>query len=697
MVDMSKINLRELIEKETGQKFNKDNKMLCPIHKGEKLSLSIKNDNSVWKCFECGLGGDAIAFIKEYRNINFRDAIKYLNLDNKEYSNKLSLTGRIELFIKNNPIKDKNNSLMNLIKTYMYVDSNNNPQYFKAYFKPLDGNDESRYYSFDGNRISKKRGSAEVPYNLYRLLQALKNKEKVIIVEGEKDVETLNKFGYTATSLINIKPKEFDLRIFKDSKVYVISSEGEAGEKYKNNIFEMLKNYVSEFNVINLKGLAKLGDNKGISDWFENGKTEDDFKEALKDKWDYKKNRFFKYVNSDGKPLTIWENFARICEINGIIIKYNELFKNAEFTGKIFNLNDNNSCYEDLYSLCKRSGFNINRMDLSKFIYRISQQNSYNPVCNYLKNCEKDWDGQEGRIKELANSIITEDDYNNDDFKLILLTKWLIGTANIAFNNGNENMNGMLVIQGKQGIYKTSWIKTLVPDKLWVASNKLIDAKDKDIIMDVTSSWITEVGELKATMKPKKVDELKMFVTREKDKYRKPYAAELQEYPRITSFYGTVNNSEFLIDKTGNRRFWVIKAKEMNLEHGVDIDQMWGEVMNLVGNRMPHHLTTEEEEELYIINSTFEVKTEADTKILDCFDWSIPEDKWEFKTMTEICNVLGIKANPSTRESLKNIGAIPPGKNPSRDGGQLKRWWKVPPFEKQEFLMQPNKNYPPRK
>jgi predicted P-loop ATPase len=681
MINVSYINLRELIERETGQKFNRYNKMFCPFHKEKNPSFSINKNNTMWKCFGCGLRGDAIEFIKKYKNLSFTEAKKYLGIDdNKEDNNKLTLIDRIESFIKMNPLKDKDNNHMKLIKIYMYVDNKNNPIYFKAKFKPLDGRNECRYYSFNGNKVCMRRGTQEVPYNLYRLIYGVKNKKKVIIVEGEKDAETLINFGYIATSLKAINPKEFDLSIFQDAKVYMIPDTGQAGEAYKDHVFEMLKDYVKEFNVIYPKGLAQLGDNKDITDWFENGKTVEEFKEALEDKWDYKKNRIFKYVDSEGKPLTIWENFSRICEINGITIKYNELFKNVEFAGKMFNINDNNSCYEDIYSLCKRSFFKINRMDLSKFIYRISQENTYNPVCDYLQNCEKIWDGKEGRIKELSNSIIVQNDYD-DNFKLLLLTKWLIGTANIAFNKGNENMNGMLVIQGEQGIYKTKWIKTIVPNKSWVASDKLIDAKDKDIIMDVTSSWITEVGELKASLKPKKLDELKMFVTRETDRYRKPYAAEMQEYPRTTSFYATVNNSEFLIDKTGNRRFWVIKAKEMKLDHGVDINQMWGEVMNLRKNNVPHWLTKEEDEILYKVNSDFEVKSEADTKLSDCFDWSIPQDKWELKTLTEICDVLGIKSNYSTRESLKALGAIPPGKNPTRDGGKLNRWWKVPPLK----------------
>lgn len=664
-------NLKELIEQETARKFNSNNKMRCPFHNDKTASLSIKKDNSYWKCFGCGRGGDVIDFIKEYKHMNYIEACKYLNIDlPKEEKEKYINFEKVEKIAKSY-------KGLKFIKLYSFVNENNKVIYYEAkYYDSVDNKNVSRPFTIDG---MCKQEVNKIPYNYYKLLQSIKKNKHIFIVEGPKDADTLIHFGYLATSFKGVK--DFNYSIFQDSIVYIIPDTGEAGEKYKDDLFYKLKDYVKEFNVIYPKGLKELGNNKDITDWFQSGKTLEDFKVALNDKWDYIKNKNFKYVKSNGQPLIIWENFQRLCEINNIVIKYNELFKTAEFNGTLFELSDCNSCYEDLYSLCIKSLFGLKRTDLSKFIYRLSQANSYNPVRDYLHNCYKNWNHKEGYIKQLADTIITPDDYN-DSFKLTLLKRWLIGTANIAFNDGTQNTNGVLVIQGRQGIYKTRWIKTIVPNITWVASNKLIDAKNKDLIMDVTSSWITELGELKASVKSEKLDELKMFLTRETDRYRKPYAAEMQEYPRLTSFYATVNNEEFLVDQTGNRRFWVIRAIELILDHNIDLNQLWGEVMHLLrDNKEPHWLNKNEEKQLHYINSRFEVKTEADSKMNDLLDWSLPKDKWVYTTFTELCNYLGIKSNSNTRMSLINLGAIAP-KEPFRVKGHtgVKRWWLVPPL-----------------
>lgn len=681
--EISNIDLKNIIEKETGLKFDRHNKIRCPFHSDDSPSFIVKKyqDKDRYYCFGCGEHGDVVDYIKKYKNMNYIEACNYLNVEaNEEYGQLMTLMGRVEETINKINFKDSNDKPLKYIHTYIFVDQYNKPLYFEAKFKDSSNKSTSRFLSInnEGNVIPS-RGVEAVPYNFYKLLEGLKGKKDIFIVEGAKDADTLNYMGYIATSFKGVT--NFDYSIFEDARVYIIPDTGLAGEKYKEDLYYNLKGYVKEFNVIYPKGWDKLPSNFDITDWFKSGKTLCDFREAIKEKWDYQKNRDYKYVTPDGRPLIIWENFARLCAINEIEIKYNELFKVVEFTGKTFELSDSNSCYEDLFSLCKKSYFKINRMDLNKFIYRISQANAYNPVQDYLLGCELNWDGKEGRIQELANSIVTTGDYD-DNFKLLLLKKWLIGTANIAFNDGGQNMNGVFIIQGDQGIYKTKWIKTLVPEKSWVASDKLIDPKNKDLIIDVTSSWITELGEIKASIKPEKIDELKMFLTRETDRYRKPYAAEMQEYPRITSFYGTVNNNEFLLDKTGNRRFWIVKAKEMILDHNVDIYQMWGEVMNLRKNKFPHWLSKEEEKQLYVLNSNFEVKTETDSRAMDNLNWSAPKEFWIYKTFTQVCNELDIKPNAESRNTLTKLGAVPPPSNkPFRVKGYdgSKRWWMVPP------------------
>ncbi|MFQ9546347.1 MAG: CHC2 zinc finger domain-containing protein, partial [Clostridium sp.] len=89
MKELNDINLRQLIEGETGQVFNKG-KICCPFHKAgsEKTpSFSIKfNSNKnkwTYKCFACDSSGDAIDFIRSFRNLSYKEARKYLGIEEK--------------------------------------------------------------------------------------------------------------------------------------------------------------------------------------------------------------------------------------------------------------------------------------------------------------------------------------------------------------------------------------------------------------------------------------------------------------------------------------------------------------------------------------------------------------------------------------------------------------------------------------
>ena len=51
---------------------------------------------------------------------------------------------------------------------------------------------------------------------------------------------------------------------------------------------------------------------------------------------------------------------------------------------------------------------------------------------------------------------------------------------------------------------------------------------------------------------------MKQFISKRDDRYRKAYARRVTDNPRQCVFFGTTNDTEFLRDYTGNRRFWPI-------------------------------------------------------------------------------------------------------------------------------------------
>ena len=83
---VDEVNLKELIENETNQTFNRANKMCCPVHKEKTPSFSVDVKKNKFRCFGCGIGGDAIDFIKETKGLNYSEACGYLGVEvNEEY------------------------------------------------------------------------------------------------------------------------------------------------------------------------------------------------------------------------------------------------------------------------------------------------------------------------------------------------------------------------------------------------------------------------------------------------------------------------------------------------------------------------------------------------------------------------------------------------------------------------------------
>ena len=93
MKEISDINLSEVIETELNDRFNKAGYIRCPFHSDHKPSLSIKffpdKNKYRYKCFACGEAGDAIDFIMNKRNIDYKTARELLGMENEKTSREL--------------------------------------------------------------------------------------------------------------------------------------------------------------------------------------------------------------------------------------------------------------------------------------------------------------------------------------------------------------------------------------------------------------------------------------------------------------------------------------------------------------------------------------------------------------------------------------------------------------------------------
>ena len=362
----------------------------------------------------------------------------------------------------------------------------------------------------------------------------------------------------------------------------------------------------------------------------------------------------FPYLDSKGKPQKIWENLDVLLKENNIEIVYNEIIKDIEITG----LEGSNfeSNLVDIHSLCNKCGFSLGLKTIQSFVNRIANNNLYNPVVDYLRNCYMDFDGEFKNIQMLCDALITRQDFN-PKIKEMLIRKWLLNTANIPFNNGNTNIEGVLTLQGRQGIGKTRLIRKIIP--MYVKTGLELDPSDKDKVYQCIKYWVCELGELDATFK-RDLSKLKAFITEQVDEFRRPYGLAPISYPRKTSFYATVNNEEFLKDETGNRRYWVIPVEKIDFDliEKIDIDNLWGEVMYIKEENLETtYLNQEQIELLNDSNSDFKVMNQLDLAITREFNWDANKDTWTWKPSTEIANRLYLKSTKGLRVTLESFGA----------------------------------------
>jgi len=264
----------------------------------------------------------------------------------------------------------------------------------------------------------------------------------------------------------------------------------------------------------------------------------------------------------------------------GISVRFNLMTGRMEIAGmpEQFSLeNAANTLPTLLVDYLKVQGCRCSRVSMGDYLNMIADENRYNPVADMLNSIV--WD-EKDRIERICE-IMGIEPYTDAHTYLL---KWMIQCVALALNDEANPIggDGVLVLQGDQGIGKTRVISVLSIDPKWFCEGATVNVDDKDSIMRATSAWITELGELDFTFK-KEQAALKAFLTASVDQYRPPYGQSIVTRPRRTSFAATVNPYDFLRDDTGSRRYWVIHITAIDLDalHSLTrewLEQLWAQI-----------------------------------------------------------------------------------------------------------------------
>lgn len=202
----------------------------------------------------------------------------------------------------------------------------------------------------------------------------------------------------------------------------------------------------------------------------------------------------------------------------------------------------------------------------------VSSQNQINEVEDYLESLK--WDGKK-RVDTLLSDYLGAED---NAYTRAVIRKSLCAAVARAVTGGVK-YDYMPIFTGPQGIGKSTFLAIL--GKQWF-SDSLTSFEGKEAAELIQGTWINEVGELTAMTK-QETSAVKQFLSKTHDIYRAAYGRTTDKYPRRCVFFGTSNDSEFLKDATGNRRFWPVDVGEYKAKKSVwvdlpeEVDQIWAE------------------------------------------------------------------------------------------------------------------------
>jgi predicted P-loop ATPase len=155
----------------------------------------------------------------------------------------------------------------------------------------------------------------------------------------------------------------------------------------------------------------------------------------------------------------------------------------------------------------------------------------------------------------------------------------------------------------------------------------------KDAYEQVQGVWIMEVGEL-AGMRKAEAETIKLYISKQVDRFRPAYGRRLQEFPRQCIFIGTTNEAQFLRDSTGNRRFWVVDtpnapAKDMWEDLTPEaVKQIWAEAVELYREGEELYLPRELEGVARQVQEAYEEENPREGIVADYLDRLLPAD-WD--------------------------------------------------------------------
>lgn len=279
------------------------------------------------------------------------------------------------------------------------------------------------------------------------------------------------------------------------------------------------------------------------------------------------------------KQLATEMNINWLLNELAIKIRYNAQTEEIVYTSDTLNIPPDARAQGETAILIEDMALRLNINNLDR-VYTlgnlIAKRDPFHPMADWIES--EEWDGVD-RFSALIKSVPSD-----TILWPVYLKKWFYQVIEGVFGDAGDfvSIPHVLVFTGEQGTGKTSWVRSLAPDSfvLTEAELHLNGMNAKDNMLQVLQYPIVELGEIDSSFKKSDVASLKVFLSRTFDEIRAPYARCAIKRKRRTTFSGTVNHSEFLVDGSGSRRFWPVNVTgRIDINHNINMQQLWAQAL----------------------------------------------------------------------------------------------------------------------
>jgi len=479
----------------------------------------------------------------------------------------------------------------------------------------------------------------------------LSKNEPVIITEGAKKAGCLISLGYAAISIPGVTNAQYQGAINPHLKPFcgvgrkvllAYDSDFHDNPKVRRELDRLGRLIAAEGAVPLVVLWDKL--HKGIDDLVVNCGGESAHR-AIDQAVTFEKWR--KSVKSDDvasqseaeKPKSVKrQTFEALKERYSQRLRLNIMSKQVELDGKQIKP-------DYLYLELLEEGYDCSKEMASDAFYFFATQNQYHPVRQYLDSVHK----QHGQTGVLDNASAKYLGTTNPIYD-VFVRKFAISAVARVFSPGCK-VDTALILQGKQGARKSTFYSVLAGP--WFDDSLSNATTDKDEKLKLHGTWLMEWAELESIFNRKDVSSVKSFMSSATDKLRPPFARTTENYPRHSVICGSTNTDDFLLDSTGNRRFWVLPVAKIDIDALVhDRDRFWADAVHLYKSGAQWWLTDKEQQESQQINQDYQ-RDDTWTDPIKAYCESL--DKVTIKAILEH---LGIELSKQDRQSQIRVADI---------------------------------------